>query len=450
MRLFKLPEGARFSNKDIFQFMLPVLFEQFMIAGLKIADTYMVSFISESAVAGVSLVSTIDTFVKQFLSALAIGGTVVLSQYIGAKDHDNAEKSLKNNIQIVLLLGLLVTLIMVLFKAPILNFLFGSAEKSVIDASSSYFTYTALSYPFFSLYYIGTSAFRSMGETKIPLYASVFMMIVNLILKYIFIFHMDMQVLGAALSTLLSVVFVGFVLLFMLFSHHNKVRLTSLVPDVDIKMTKRILKVSVPNGIEQAMFQFGILAIANLISTLGTAAIAAHALAQSITPLLYSLGASFNAVIIVVVGRCMGADDADEAEFYIKHILKLDYICTIINAALLLAFLKPIISMFGVSQEANELAFCVVCVYTLFSIGFYPTSFAMAAALRGSGDTKFVMLVSTLSMFIFRIGAAYFFVNALHLSLVGTWLAMGLDWVIRSGIFYIRYKRKKWKLNRVI
>lgn len=451
MQFFKLPKEGRFTNKQLIAFLLPVLFEQLMVAGLGMADTFMVSSLGETAVAGVALVNRIDNFSKQFFLALAQGGSVVLSQYIGAGNKEQAANSLKNNIRIVVGMGLLFMLIMVLFKQQVLMFLFGDAEPEVLAISSSYFSITAFSYPFIALYYSGTASFRAMGESKVPFVASISMMSINLLLKYIFIFHLNTGVPGAAVSTLLAMATIGFCLMFRMKRPGNKVVLKGLLRfDFDFDIIKKILKVSVPNGIEQGMFQLGALAIAGLVSGLGTAAIAADSIARTISPLLHCIGGSFNALMMMVIGQCMGAGKPDEAEMYAKHILKMDYAFTFIDAVIFTILLKPIISIFNVSAQAQELAFWIMIIYTAGSIIMYPSSFALAAGLRGTGDTRFVMFVAVASMFLFRIGAAYIFVHVFDLGVLGTWFAMVSDWVIRSSIFIIRYRRGKWKQNKVI
>lgn len=451
MNFLALPKEARFSNKYIFAFLLPVIFEQLMVAGLTMADTFMVSKLGETAVAGVALVTRIDNFAKQFFVALGQGGTVVLAQYIGASDSFNAKKSLKDNIRIVVGIGLLIMLIMVLFKNGVLNLLFGGAEKDVLSISEKYFTVTAFSYPFVALYYVASATFRAMGESKLPFYSSIVMMILNIFLKYIFIFHLDMGVTGAGLSTLIAMATIGIILLIILHGKHNQVSLSGFFSfDFDGKMAGRILKVSVPNGIEQGMFQLGALMIAGLVSGLGAASIAADHYARTISPLLHSMGSAFNAVTMVIIGQCMGADNPSEAKFYVKHLLKIDYIMTTAVAILFMIFLKPLIALFGGSGEAQNLAFWIMIIYSICSCFLYPSSFALASALRGAGDTRFVMVISTLSMFLFRIGAAYIFVHLFKMGVIGTWVAMVSDWLIRSAVFFIRYKGGKWQQNKVI
>ena len=451
MRLFALPEKARFSNKEIFIFILSIIFETLTTAFLGIADTTMVSHLGETAVAGVALVNRIDNFAKQFFIALAQGGCVVLSQYIGAEDNELSKSSLKNNIRIVTGIGLAVMLVMVLFKNQILNLLYSSAEPEVIKLSSVYFSLTAFSYPFCALYYSCTNAFRVMGESKIPFVSTFLMMIINLALKYIFIFKMNMGVMGAGLSTLLAFAISGIILVIMLTSPYNKVVLEGIFKfDFNKDISKRILKISVPNGIEQGMFQLGALLIAGLVSSLGTSAIAADQIARNLAAFMHSGASGFVAAMMMIVGQCLGAKDVDEAKMYTKHILKLDYIYTFINGIIFLFVLKALISVFEVSDVTKNTAFYIMVVYSIGSMLFYPLSFALHAALRAAGDTKFVMVVSSASMFLFRIGAAYIFVYAFKLGILGTWFAMVSDWVIRMIIFIVRYRNGKWQKHKVI
>ena len=451
MSFLRLDSGARFTNKQILLFLLPVIFEQLTVAVLGIADTSMVSSLGETALSGVALVSRIDNFAKQFFVALAQGGSVVMTQYIGAQNKKSAQTALKDNIRIVVGVGLLLALVMCIFKDNIISLLFGGADKAVLDASHSYFTITALSYPLVALYYAGTASFRAMGQSKIPFISMSLMMTIKLILTYLFIFVFDLGVMGAALSTLLAMGIMGIIQLCMLMRQSNKVQLQGLFHfDFNKSIGKKILTISVPNGIESAMFQLGALLIAGLVSGLGTAAISADHVARSVTPFVHCTGSAFAAVFLMVSGHCMGADSPKEVRFYTKHLLKLDYIITLTVSIVFMVFMNPIISIFDISAEAREYSKQILLLYTVCSCLFYPTSFAIAASLRGTGDTKYVMMVSTLSMFLFRIGAAYIFVHLFNLGILGTWIAMVSDWVIRSIVFIIRFTRGKWQENHVI
>lgn len=140
MKLFALPEDARFKNKEIILFILPIFFEQVIIALMGIIDTYMVSHLGETAVAGVSLALSIDQFVKNVSIALATGGSVVVSQYIGARNIKEASRALKTNIQVIFLISTIACIFFVAFRDILLSFLFGTVEEGVMNSSKEFFS----------------------------------------------------------------------------------------------------------------------------------------------------------------------------------------------------------------------------------------------------------------------------------------------------------------------
>lgn len=452
MKLLAQPKGVRFSNREMIIFFLPIFLEQLMLAGLGVADTFMVSAkLGTTALAGVALVNRIDNFAKQFFLALAQGGSVVLAQYIGAQNEKNAQKSLKNNIQIVVSIGAVFMLLMLLFKEQFINLFFGGAEKAVLEVSLQYFSITALSYPFAALYYATSSLFRVMGESRIPFIGSMVMMGINLVLKYIFIFMLNMGVAGAAFSTLLAMGITGFLLLIRLTFKKNQTRLVKpLNPELDFKMSGRILRISIPNGIEQAMFQLGALILAGLVSGLGEDAINADQIARNLTPLVHGVSAGFNALMLMVIGQCMGAEDISEAVRYKRHIIKMNHLFVATAGIIFFIIAKPLISIFRVSPQSEQWTFHILTFYVIGSVLFYPSSFATPSALRGAGDTRFVMMVAAASMFLFRIGCAYICVRLFNMGVVGIWVAMVSDWVVRMIIFEHRFKKGKWKHKKVI
>lgn len=446
-----LPPGSRFSNKEILIFMLPIFLEQLMITGMGMADTFMVSSLGESAVAGVSLVTSVDKFVRLVFTALAAGGSVVLSQYIGAQNDTKSEEALRSCVHVVFVIGCAVSAVMLVLNRPILGFLFGNAEPEVVEASQIYFFCTASSYPLMALYNAGTASYRAMGNSRIPFIASLAMMIVNLGLKYIFIFVLHMGVAGAGFSTTLGMGLVGIVLMFLLRRPCNKIHIRRLFCfRYDWPLIGRIFKVSIPNAIENGMFQFGLIVLSGLVSTLGTASIAAHGIATNITPMLYCISTGFSMSLMVIVGQCMGAGEAEEASMYIRHVTKLCYIFLALNGLIFALLSGKIISLFGISEEAEQIAMQILHMYNITCLLLYPSAFGLPYGLRGAGDTKFVMAVSIASMFLCRIAMSYVFVQGLQMGVMGIWYAQAVDWLVRSAAFWARYLRGRWKTIKVI
>ncbi len=451
MKFLKQPENCRFSNKTILLFVLPIFLEQIMIAFIGIADTYMVSSFGEAAVAGVSLVTSIDKFVKSIFTGLAAGASVVVSQYIGADDKLNASKSMKTGIQILFLMTIVISAVMVIFKRSILNLLFGAVEKDVMLSSIEYFSISVFSYPFVSLFNTGCSSYRAMGNSRITFYASMIMLGINLLLKYIFIYHLNLGVMGAGLSSLIAYGIVGIVLICSLHSVDNKVYIRKIYAyEGTGNMIKSIFGIGLPNGIENGMFQMGHILLQNLMSTLGTVAIAANALYSNISPLFYSLNSGFSLGITTFVAQCMGAGRPDEARYYMRHILKLNYVFTTVNGVILILFSKQLISIYGLSQEVTNVGHKLLLMYLTGAIIAYPSSFTLANGLRGTGDTKFTMTISLCSMFGIRIGLAYIAVYVFKMGIYGVQLIMILEWFEKGIIYHTRERRGKWQNIKVI
>ena len=284
-RLFKIPEDFPFSGKYILLFMLPIIFEQFLVSSLSIADTFMVSMLPDSstALAGIANVSRIDLLFKQIFVALAAGGGIFIAQYLGAKQREDANRALKHGVYSMFAIATILAIIMEIFKVPLLNLLFGKVEEQVMQQSVTYYSITILSYPFMALFNAGTASFRSMGKSKATFIASIAMMAINLILKYIFLFPLNMGILGAGLSLLIAYAVVGVALFIMLLSPKNPAHIDK---PFDLKMNFNLLGrmygVALPTGIENGLFQLGALILQTLVATLGTAAINANHLTNNL------------------------------------------------------------------------------------------------------------------------------------------------------------------------
>ena len=256
---------------------------------------------------------------------------------------------------------------------------------------------------------------------------------------------------GAALSNLIAYGLVGIVMIVSLHNRKNKAYLEKFFnPEFDGRMVGRIFKVGIPNGVESGMFQFGLLLIQTVIATLGKTSIAAYSLTSSVTPLIHTVNGAFQLGILTFVAQCMGAGKPDEAGFYMKHIVRMNYVVNFVNASVVMLLMPFIIRMYGMEPATTALALKSFYVYAGFAVFFYPLAFALANALRGAGDTRFTMVVSIITMFGIRLGMAYVFILAFKLDIIGAWLAMTLEWIIKGGIFIIRAKCGKWRTIKVI
>ena len=205
-----------FTNKMLRTLLIPVIFEQVLNSLMGTVDTMMVSNVGSAAISAVSLVDSINVLVIQAFSALAAGGAILCSQYIGQKNHEMANKSARQVLFIITAISVAVTALCLLFRVPLLKLIFGKVEADVMTASQVYFFYTALSFPFIALYDAGASIFRSQGNTRGPMTVSVISNVINIGGNAALIWGFNMGVAGAAIATLASRVFCAVVVLWQL------------------------------------------------------------------------------------------------------------------------------------------------------------------------------------------------------------------------------------------
>ena len=315
-----------FTNKMLRTLLIPVIFEQVLNSLMGTVDTMMVSNVGSAAISAVSLVDSINVLVIQAFSALAAGGAILCSQYIGQKNHEMANKSARQVLFIITAISVAVTALCLLFRVPLLKLIFGKVESDVMTASQVYFFYTALSFPFIALYDAGASIFRSQGNTRGPMTVSVISNVINIGGNAALIWGFNMGVAGAAIATLASRVFCAVVVLWQLRMDRQPIVVRNyrqIRPDG--KMIRRVLALGIPSGIENSMFQLGKLAIQSSVSTLGTVAIAAQAMTNILENLNGIAAIGVGIGLMTVVGQCLGAGRKDEAVYYIKKLSVLNH-----------------------------------------------------------------------------------------------------------------------------
>ena len=164
-----------FSKKDLQRLIIPLIIEQFLAITIGMADTVMVSSCGEAAVSGVSLVDAINILLINIFSALATGGAIVSSQYIGREEPHKACEAAKQLVLAVLGLSLIVGAVCVFGGGQILSLIYRTIEPEVMDNAKIYFLLTAMSYPFIALYNAGAALFRAMGNSRNSLVPSILM-----------------------------------------------------------------------------------------------------------------------------------------------------------------------------------------------------------------------------------------------------------------------------------
>ena len=446
------PINPLFTRQALVALLLPLIAEQALSVTIGLADTLMVSSVGEAAVSGVSLVDSFNTLMIQVMSALATGGAVVTSQYIGHREPKNAKAAAAQILFVLASFSLVVAAVVVVGRHAILRGIFGSIDADVMRYAETYFLLSALSYPFIGLYNAGAALFRAQGNSKISMLSSLVMNVINIGGNAVLIYGFGMGVLGAALASLVSRAVSCLVVLWLLQRPGCPLRvdgLRALAPNGSL--IRRILRVGIPAGIENGMFQIGKLSVSSLTSTLGTAAIAANAVANTASTFLNIPANAVGMAALTVVGQCLGAGEKEQAVYYSRRLLLTAYCgAWVMNLSAFLFANRFAISLFNLSPEAQTMALQVMVWFNFVSLFFWPSSFTLPNILRAAGDARFTMAVSILSMWVFRVGFCYVMVLGFHGRLLSIWMGMFLDWVFRSLCFFVRFARGRWMEQSVI
>ena len=440
-----------FDRASLRALLLPLLLEQCLAVSMGMADTIMVSSVGEAAISGVSLVDGVNTLILQVLAALATGGAVIASQYLGRRDAKNARRAASQLYFTLIVSTVTAALLVMALCRPMLRAVFGAIDEDVMRFAQTYFFVSAISYPFMGIYNAGAALFRAQGNSRISMYASLVMNVINILGNAVLIFVFHMGVLGAALATLLGRVFSAAWVTWQLERSGNPMRiaqLRDLLPDGEL--IRRILSIGIPSGLENGVFHIGKLLVSSLVSTLGTAAIAANAVAGTLGGMANIPGNAVSLAMIPVVGRCLGAGEKEQARENAGLLMRVAY-AGIAAACLLLFAVTPwAVQLFNLSPEAVTIATTVIRSFCVVSIFLWPASFTLPNALRAGGDARFTMTVSIVSMWLFRVIACYVFVKGFGLGLLSVWVGMYIDWGFRVLLFALRYRSNRWMEHEVI
>lgn len=440
-----------FTKKQLWALLIPLMVEQVLNSLMDTADTMMVSNVGSAAISAVSLVDSINTLILNIFSALATGGAIVCSQYIGKQRTDKANVAGRQLILSMFAISVVISAICVIFRAPLLSLIFGKVDADVMENALTYMLITGLSFPFIGLYNASAALFRSSGNSKLPMTVSMISNCINIVGNAIFIFGLKMGVAGAALSTLTSRIFCAVVIMYIQTKPKQTIYISNyLAIRPDLSMVKMILGFGIPTGIENGMFQFGKLAIQSTVSTLGTTAIAAQAMTAVLEGFSSMAGMGIGLGMVTVVGQCIGAGRKDEAKRYILKLTWYGEVSIIISCVLLYLACDLITTLGGMEPEAASLCKQMTLAITIYKPIAWSFSFMPGYGMRAAGDVKFSMITSSITMWTCRVFLTVVLIRFFGWGPMAVWIGMFTDWTARSICFATRFFTGGWLKKKAV
>ncbi len=437
-----------YTNKDLRKLIIPLVFEQLLAILVGMVDTVMIAGVGEAAVSGVSLVDTINILVINITAALASGGTVVAGHYLGQKDSGNASRSAWQLVLFSIWLSLAVTVIFLALHKPMLRGVFGQVEPEVMKNASVYLVITAISICPLAMYNACAALFRAMSDSRTTMLIAIAMNLLNLVGNAILIYGAKMGVAGAAIATTFSRAVAAAIIMWMMFRSGKTINFRGQATwKIDFGLIKKILYIGVPNGLENSLFQLGKILLLSLVSTLGTYAIAANAVCNTLASFNVLPGSAVNLALLSVASMCIGAGDFKQARYYTKKLMLTAIGCTAVISGILFVFAPWVMKIYQLTPQTESLAVQVLRWHTVLAVIFWVPSFSLPNTLRAAGDVVWTMLIAIVSMWVFRIGFAYLFSVHFSSGLMGVWVAMTIDWAFRALCYLVRYRGHKWERN---
>ncbi len=443
-------QNRLFDNKKLAALLIPLAVDQLLNSFMGTVDTLVVSNLGSAAISAVSLVDSINILIVQAFFALASGGTVVCSHYLGCGKKEHAQEAARQLVFITFVLSAVIAGMCLLFNGPMLALIFGKVESAVMVNAKKYFFFSAISYPFIALYDDGSCILRAQENSRLPMLISVISNILNIILNLLFVWVFHWGVAGSATATMLARMFSMVTVLVKLRNPQLEIQLRkyfTIRPDWD--EIKRILRIGVPSGVENSMFQLGKLAIQSTVSLMGTAAIAAQGMASIIENLNGIMGIGIGIGLMTVVGKLLEQEEKEEAVYYVKrnYVLFRSSDHCILSAFVCFSSSDYLFWRYGAGKRktlyfhGNVHNHCKAIDPVM--------AFCSAYGFRAAGDVKFTMTVSMLTMWLCRV-TSLLFLRVFGFGPIAVWIGMFSDWALRGVIFTIRFRNRKWLNHHVI
>ena len=428
--------------REIIILAIPTICEEILSTLLQYVDTAMVGHLGEEATAAVSTTTTIGWLIGGFLHSIGVALLAMMSKSVGEGNNEKLKKLAGQAMILVIGSGLLVGMLALSLARYIP--LWMGADASVRPDAYKYFFIISIPMIFRAAALIFGSCIRATLDTKSPMIVNVIANVFNIILDWVFIYVLDMGVVGAAYATAICYTIAG-TLMFIVFINKKKLGLTKDSIKADKGLLSEIGKVALPAAGTRATASLGYVVFAGLVSGMGTSIFAAHSIAVNAETIFYIPGFGISSATSALIGVAYGERNLDR----IKKIMKLSTIITIgvmlINGIILYVCALPLMKVFTSSINAATLGARMLKIVA-FTEPFFGLMIAMQGVFYGLGKTGQVFIIETFSMWGIRIIFTILCVKLWHTGLTEVWYCMIADNICKAsllGLSMIIFSKRK-------
>ncbi|MDL2233425.1 MATE family efflux transporter [Ruminococcaceae bacterium OttesenSCG-928-L11] len=449
-----LPEGitSRMLYNDVVRIAWPSLVELTLAQLASMVDMMMVGQLGAWALSSVGLTTQPKFLLMTMFMSLNVGATAMVARYKGSGNPEKANLILRQALSLTLVFSLLASLAGYIFAEPLIRFM-GAADAQTLQGGVEYLRIQMIGFVFMALTSTATATLRGVGNSRTAMVYNMISNVVNVIFNYILIYgHFGfprMEVAGASLATILGQ-FVAFVLaMTALLSGRNYLQLRlrdGFRPDMEA--IGQIVKIGLPAMVEQLVMRAGMIIYSKTVASLGTVAYATHQVCMNIQALSFMIGQAFAVSATSLMGQSLGKKRPDMAQFYTSRTRRIGMVVSVFIALLFFFLGRSIVAMYTPDPDIIQQGGTIMQLMA-FSLTLQSSQFILAGALRGAGDTRATAVISFVTVLLVRPAFAMFAIHVLDWGLMGAWVAMLVDQVLRSGLVLLRYNSGKWKAVKV-
>ncbi|ONI45779.1 hypothetical protein AN641_03395 [Candidatus Epulonipiscioides gigas] len=444
-----IPSTSRL-YKDVFGLAWPSALERILVSLVGAVDTMMVGGLGPLAIASIGITQQPTFILLAIIFSLNVGVLSIVARRCGEKDFEAANKVIRQSILLIIILSIILSMIGLCFSKDLLILM--GATPDVIDDANNYFRIILCGFIFNCVGININAALRGAGNTKISMVSNITANLINLCLNFLLIEgHFGapaLGVVGAGIATITGQ-FVAFLIsLSSLFNKNGDLRIKkgdSWKPDFGV--LKNVIKISAGAFVDQICLRLGFLMYVRVITSLGMMAYATHQICCIFTNFSYSVGEGISIAASSLVGRNLGAKRPDLSIIYGKVSERIGIIISITLCIIYFTFRENLLLLFTQEAEVLALGSVVMIVVSMANI-FQIPQVILSGSLRGAGDTKYIATVSFISVMVLRPIFTFTYCYPLGLGLIGAWVAMLTDQIIRLIATYIRFSKGVWvKIN---
>ncbi len=424
----------------------PAILENLSHSFIHLVDALMIAYLGSLYLAAVAVAGVIVWRTIATPACIYAGVVAMVARYYGARDFDKVRIAVAQGIIMALVIGVFVSIGGVYFAHKFMMWM--GAEPEVASAGALYLRIIMLFGFLYLFQIVAAGCLRAAGDTKTPMFIMIIINSINIVFSYLFIFgpwiFPRMGIAGAAVGSAIAIILGALLYGYTLFSDVSLIKISwKDLCKIRVDYIKTIIRISIPNGLEEIIRTVGVLAFVKMIAAIGTIALASHVIALRIESVSFMIGFGFSVAATTLVGQSLGQQKTDLARVSFKLTTALAMIImTVIGFGF---FLFPGFFLQFFKPEPDVAAIAVILIRIMaLEQPLLAMAMTISGGIRGAGDTLSPMITGLLGIVFVRILLCYTLAFTLNMGIQGIYFGMVIDWAFRAAVIYALYQRGRW------